>query len=55
MISNATAASCSFARDVGQVRDVLSRQEADQPVAIRTYPTVQAAVTAALPASREAR
>jgi MFS superfamily sulfate permease-like transporter len=37
-----------LARDVGQVRDILKRQEADHPVAIRTYPTVQAAVTAAL-------
>jgi high affinity sulfate transporter 1 len=37
-----------LARDVGQVHDVLKRQEADQPVAIHTYPTVQAAVTAAL-------
>jgi sulfate permease, SulP family len=37
-----------LARDVGQVHDVLNRQKADQPVAIRTYPTVQAAVTAVL-------
>jgi SulP family sulfate permease len=37
-----------LARDVGQVRDILSRQEAAHPIAIRTYPTVQAAVTAAL-------
>jgi MFS superfamily sulfate permease-like transporter len=37
-----------LARDVGQVHDVLRREEADQPVAIHTYPTVEAAVTAAL-------
>ncbi|HTN80211.1 MAG TPA: SulP family inorganic anion transporter [Acidimicrobiales bacterium] len=37
-----------LARDVGQVRDVLSRQQRDRPVAIRAFPTVQAAVTAAL-------
>jgi sulfate permease, SulP family len=37
-----------LARDVGQVRDILRRQEADHPVAIRTYPTVQDAVTAVL-------
>jgi high affinity sulfate transporter 1 len=40
-----------LARDVGQVRDVLKRQESDHPVRIRTYPTVQDAVTAALQAS----
>jgi MFS superfamily sulfate permease-like transporter len=37
-----------LARDVGQVHDILRRQESDQPIAIRTYPTVDAAVTAAL-------
>jgi MFS superfamily sulfate permease-like transporter len=37
-----------LARDIGQVRDILKRQEQDHPVAIRTYPTVQDAVTAAL-------
>jgi sulfate permease, SulP family len=36
-----------LARDVGQVRDILKRQEADHPT-IRAYPTVQDAVTAAL-------
>jgi hypothetical protein len=34
--------------DLGQVRDVLSRKGEDQPVAVRTYPTVQAAVAVAL-------
>jgi anti-anti-sigma factor len=43
-----------LARDVGQVRDVLERQEADHPVAIRAYPTVQAAVTAAAGPSKRA-
>jgi high affinity sulfate transporter 1 len=43
-----------LARDIGQVRDILKRQEADHPVAIRTYPTVQDAVTAALePSTKE--
>jgi len=37
-----------LARDVGQVRDVLRRQEADHPIEIRTYPTVEDAVTAAV-------
>jgi sulfate permease, SulP family len=37
-----------LARDVGQVRDVLRREETGKPAAIRAYPTVQAAVTAAL-------
>jgi len=40
-----------LARDVGQVRDVLHRQEADHPISIHTYPTVQAAVSAALKSS----
>jgi high affinity sulfate transporter 1 len=43
-----------LARDVGQVRDILKRQEADHPVAIRTYPTVQDAVTAAVGPSKRA-
>jgi high affinity sulfate transporter 1 len=43
-----------LARDVGQVRDVLRRQEADHPIEIRTYPTVEAAVTAATgPSTKE--
>jgi high affinity sulfate transporter 1 len=40
-----------LARDVGQVRDVLGRQaklDTSQPVTIQTYPTVRAAVTAAV-------
>jgi high affinity sulfate transporter 1 len=41
-----------LARDVGQVRDILARQEADHPVAIRAYPTVQDAVTAAVGSSK---
>jgi hypothetical protein len=36
-----------LARDVGQVQDILRRQEVDQPVAIHTYPTVKAVVDAA--------
>jgi MFS superfamily sulfate permease-like transporter len=36
-----------LARDVGQVRDVVSREDQDDRVVIRAYPTVQAAVTAA--------
>jgi high affinity sulfate transporter 1 len=43
-----------LARDVGQVRDILKRQEAHQPIAINAYPTVQAAVKAALePSTKE--
>ena len=42
-----------LARDVGQVRDVLRRQEAEHPVEIRTYPTVEAAVTALKPPAKE--
>jgi len=37
-----------LARDVGQVRDILHRQEEDHPITIHAYPTVEAAVTAAL-------
>jgi high affinity sulfate transporter 1 len=37
-----------LARDVGQVHDVLRTEESDHPIAIRTYPTVQTAVDAAL-------
>jgi high affinity sulfate transporter 1 len=41
-----------LARDVGQVRDVLKRQKRGHQVpTIRTFPTVQAAVTAVLPPS----
>jgi MFS superfamily sulfate permease-like transporter len=40
-----------LARDVGQVRDVLRREETGKPAAIRAYPTVQAAITAALSSS----
>jgi high affinity sulfate transporter 1 len=39
-----------LARDIGQVRDILRQQETDHPISIRTYPTVEAAVTAALKA-----
>jgi len=42
-----------LARDVGQVRDVLRRQEADHPIEIQTYPTVEAAVTALKPPAKE--
>ena len=35
-----------LARDVGQVRDVLGREETGQAIEIHTYPTVEAAVTA---------
>ena len=37
-----------LARDVGQVRDIVDREDLDARVVIRAYPTVQAAVTAAL-------
>jgi len=37
-----------LARDIGQVRDVLRRQQADHPITIHAYPTVEAAVAAAL-------
>jgi sulfate permease, SulP family len=44
-----------LARDVGQVRDILKRQEKDQQFPlIHTYPTVEAAVTAALEPSTPA-
>jgi len=43
-----------LARDVGQVRDILRRQEADHPITIHAYPTVEAAVAAALgPSAKE--
>jgi len=37
-----------LARDVGQVRDVLKQQDTGHKIKLRTYPTVEAAVTAAL-------
>ena len=41
-----------LARDIGQVRDIVGDQEADQPVKIRTYPTVGDAVAAVLEPSK---